>query len=279
MTQPFPQPRMIAKLRRLCDRDPDLQAAMLYGSFPLDEADSYSDIDCMLYFKEMRFAHIDPRAWVSQLGPLLLFYRNEFGNWTAVFENLVRAEFHFEPHSKVQDLALHKGRIWFPSVEAALLVDKSGELTRQLQELTGQPPFHRTLEELQYQTHSFCNWVLFGANVFARGEYARALEILQLLYGSLLRLARLQEASMDHWINPTRQLENELSQTAYRNFQACTASLEPADLSRAYRNSWAWGRSLVEALYSRFGEAYPGETCPNELLDMLQPALLQRLAY
>ena len=47
------------------------------------------------------------------------------------------------------------------------------------------------------------------------------------------------------------------SPAAYARYQACTAPCEPAALERAYRESWRWGRELLEALYRRHGLALP----------------------
>jgi hypothetical protein len=44
---------------------------------------------------------LEEQGWVGQIAPLELYYVNEFGNGTPIFENLVRCEFHFEPASKV----------------------------------------------------------------------------------------------------------------------------------------------------------------------------------
>lgn len=273
MPDEFPQPAMIARLKQICIADPHLQAAMLYGSFPLGEADAYSDIDCVLYFNETSLPEIDRRAWVSQIAPVLVFYHNQFNNWATVFDNLVRAEFHFNPLSKLSELSSLQGTIWFPSIEATVLVDKTGELTRHLVALTGTRPAHENLQTLEYVTNDFCNWILFGLNVFARGEHARALEILHIVHDALLQLVRMHESQTGHWISPTRMLEVEISNQAYRRYQACTAALEPSALARAYQHTWEWGRSLLESLHKRFDR----ET-PDKLLHALDRALLERLA-
>lgn len=274
MAEEFPQPGMIDRLRELCSQDPDLRAAMLYGSFPLGEADEFSDIDCLLYFRETALPAIDRREWISRLAPLLLFYQNEFGNWAAVFENIVRGEFHFYPESKMADLDGFAGSLWFPSAQTAVLVDKNGDLARRLQDLTGPQPTHGDEQDLEYLTNSFCNWMVFGANVYARGEHARALEILHLVQDVLLRLVRMHAGSTRHWITPTRQLENEISALYYREFQSCTAPLEPAALRQAYQHAWRWGRSLLEKLYAHFGIDRP-----VALIEPIERHVSQRLGF
>jgi lincosamide nucleotidyltransferase len=44
---------------------------------------------------------LEEEAWVRRIAPLELYYINEFGNGNAIFENLVRGEFHFEHYSNV----------------------------------------------------------------------------------------------------------------------------------------------------------------------------------
>jgi lincosamide nucleotidyltransferase len=245
---------------------------MLHGSIPLGEADVYSDIDCIIYFKDEVIPDLDRQEWVSRIAPLLLFYKNEFGNWAAVFENFVRGEFHFYPESKIPELAGFAGVVWFPSVEAAVLVDKTGHLHKALRALVDTKPEHGQHPDLEYLSDNFCNWILFGANVFARGEHARALEILNLVHGTLLRLIRLQSDATTHWVTPTRLLEREISPESYQAFQKCTAALDQGGLGRAYEHTWELGRTLLEHLYVNF-EKPP----PNVLLNRLEQALKSRL--
>lgn len=248
----FPQPAMLAKLGAVCAADLRLQAAMLYGSFALDEADRFSDLDIMLYFEDAALAQIDPAGWAAQIAPLALHYSNEFGNFGVIYENLVRAEFHFSPFSSLPALANFKGKAWFPDLERVILLDRTGSLRDHLQALSGPRPVYATAEEAQFLYHSLLNWSLFGLNVLLRGETARALEILHLLNDHLLRMARLLENQTGHWITPTRALERELSEAAYRKFQACQAQLEPFAARQAYRAAWEWGLAMSEALMERF---------------------------
>jgi lincosamide nucleotidyltransferase B/F len=92
---------MIEKVRELCNQDQRVVAALMYGSFALGEGDRFSDIEFYLFFDEEALGDLEEQAWVGQIAPLELYYVNEFGNGTAIFENLVRGEFHFEAASKV----------------------------------------------------------------------------------------------------------------------------------------------------------------------------------
>lgn len=251
-------------------QDERVVAAMLYGSFPQQEADEYSDIDCVLFFEDARLPEVDEEAWVAQIGPVDLFYVNEFGNRVAIFANLVRAEFHFDPASKMPVVETWRGMGSFPTVEAALLVDRSGRLAGHLQQLVDPPPERDTPDDVLFVCHSFLNWMLFGMNVLARGERARALELLTTVHDTLLRMARLEEGSTRHWISPTKALESELSPEAYAQFAACTATVEEASLKSAYAAAWRWGRRLMPAI-----TAGHNVDLPQALIEKLEQRLAQ----
>jgi lincosamide nucleotidyltransferase len=255
----FAQESMIERLREICRQDARIIAAMLYGSFTRKEGDEFSDIDTVLYFADESLPDIDQKAWVSQIAPVELYYHNEFGNGVAIFENLVRAEFHFDPAGDMHKIESWQGSAWFPALDDTILVDKSGELARRLQILVGSPPPHNTSRDIRYLCDSLLNWSLFGANVLARGERARALEILNVIHDTLLRMARLAEGTGERWISPAKALELEISAASYRRFQTCTARLNRKDLWRAYLSSWGWGNELLAVLAERHSVALPVE--------------------
>lgn len=251
------QDELIARLAQLCRQDDRLLAAMHYGSYTRGEADHYSDLDIMLFFEDEALAGIDQQTWLGQTAPLELFYVNEFGNSVAIFENLVRGEFHFDPAAKMTDLDQYRDRVRFPTLERTIIVDKTGRLAEVLAPLIGPALAHETAAEAHYLGHSFLNWFLFGFNVLSRGEHARALEILNLVHDNLLRMARIEEGRTERWISPTKALEQDISPAAYHRFQACTADLQPAALQSAYRSCWTWGMEMMECLGQRYELAWP----------------------
>ncbi len=251
------QKAMISQLIELCRRDDRLEGAMLYGSFAHGEADQYSDIDCLLYFADDQLAEIEPKEWLSQITPVDIYYQNEYGNGVAIFDNLVRGEFHFKQVCEMADLIKLQGQVAFPSLKNTILVDKTGRLTHHLRPLIGRPPKRDTNQEIRFLTHSLLNWTLFGLNVLERGELARAWEILRLLHDVLLRLVRIEENQTDHWITPTKNAENEISPTAYGHLVECASDLDPGQLRRAYMESWSWGKELAGQLAKTHGLALP----------------------
>jgi lincosamide nucleotidyltransferase len=213
----------------------------------------------MLFFDDQALADIDQRLWVSQIAPVALFYVNEFGNSVAIFDNLVRGEFHFDPVSKMVDLEQYRDRVRFPTLETAIIIDKNGRLAKILAKLIGPPLTHETAVEAQYLGDSFLNWFLFGFNVLSRGEYARSLEILNLVHDNLLRMARIEEGKTERWISPTKALEGDISLAAYSRYQACTTALEPAALQAAYRACFLWGTEMMDRLAQDYELVWPTE--------------------
>ena len=86
----LPQEDMIEKVRELSERDKRVVSALMYGSFALGQGDRFSDIEFYLFFADEAWEGLQEEAWVGQIAPLERYYVNEFGNGTAIFENLVR---------------------------------------------------------------------------------------------------------------------------------------------------------------------------------------------
>ncbi len=252
------QESMIERLCHICHQDQRLVAAMLYGSFSYGEGDQYSDVDCLLFFQDEALTKIDQIAWISQIAPVELYFFNEWGTGVAVFDNLVRGEFHFHAASDLNMVTTWKGNSWFPSLASTLLLDRSGELGQRLQDLIGPPPSRDEPENVQKLVNCFINWTLFGFNVLWRGELARALDILGWMQDYLLWMLRLEEHTVAHWHSPSKALEQDISPSAYARYTACTAKLDRAELGRAYLAAWDWGKELMLSLAAQHDVSIPG---------------------
>jgi lincosamide nucleotidyltransferase B/F len=259
---------MIEKLRELCERDERVVAALMYGSFALGQGDRFSDIEFYLFFADKTLDELEEEAWVGQIAPLELYYVNEFGNGTAIFENLVRGEFHFEAASNVE-LVDSWESAWFPTLESAVVVDKSGDLSRRVSRLVRRPPEMDTPERALFLCRSLMNWTLMGTNLLKRGEYARAEAFLTLVHGHLLQAMRLVEGKSANWLSPTRKLEEDASAASYERFRACTAALDAEQLVLAYRSTWEWSRDLMSELSTRHTFALP-EALLNKVKEHLE---------
>ena len=233
----LPQEALIARVRRVCAEDRRLTAALMYGSFAAGEGDAFSDIEVLLYFDDALLPAVDQDAWLRQIAPVALSFVNEFGIRVAIFdESLIRGEFHFDRAADIARIdAGWREYDWLPSYETALVLDRTGALTDRLRSVVGPPLVRRTPERIASVAHNVVNWLLFGVTVLARGEHARAHEILGHVGRHLLWLARLAEGVDAHWPTPSRALETDLPAGAYARYAACTAPLDPAALAAAYR--------------------------------------------
>lgn len=246
------QEKMIDRVRDLCQQDERIVGAMMYGSFTTGEGDTYSDIEFCLYLDDDSYDDFDPVAWLEHVAPVAVYFTNEFGVGTAIFENLIRGEFHFDRVADMAQIPSWKEVTGFPPVEQMLLVDRMGELTQYLQEIAGPGPERATDENVAWLWHSYLNWVIFGTNVLARGERARAAEILWFVQRYLLWFVRVHERSTEHWPTPSKNVEFDISPDAYERYVACTASLKGRELEQAYRSAWKWGQELIDDLSRQF---------------------------
>jgi lincosamide nucleotidyltransferase len=253
----LPQLAMITRTRVLCQQDRRIVAALQYGSFTRGEGDQFSDIEFAFFFADGVLPNINQAEWVAQIAPVALYFPDDVGHHTAIFTNLIRGEFHFQPASAVPTVAQWRGNAWFASYEEAIVVDRTGALRTALHDLIGSPPPRETPTIAEQRIVNFVNWMLFGSNIFARGEIARALEILSIAHRHLLWLVRLVEHTTDHWPTPSKSLEQDLSSRAYQRYQACTAPLERDTLWHAYQATWQWGRELSEILAMRYALELP----------------------
>jgi len=256
MTSPAdtqPQELLISRVRTLCHNDPRVVAALMYGSATKGEADAYSDIEFVIFLDDRAVGTFDRVAWIEQVAHVQMHYVNEHGISDVIFEGLVRGEFHFDPVSTIQQVNTWGEAAGFPPPEAMLILDRTGQLLPLLEHISGPGPDRTVLERVTWEWRAFLNWHLFGASVLARGERARALEILNIAHRSLLRLARLTEGTTSHWQTPSKGLEKDLSPDAYRRFAACTANLAPGRLERAYAAAWSWAKELARALARTHG--------------------------
>jgi lincosamide nucleotidyltransferase len=239
---------MIARLREASHEDERVAGALMFGSFTTGEADAFSDIEFALFIRDDAFENFGRRAWLDAVSPVAAYFPDDFGHHTALFENGVRGEFHFMRASDVPVVASWRGDGWFPSLDAAVLLDRTGELSRHASALVGGPPTRGGAALVEGLALNLLNLMLFGVNLLNRGEFARAWALLAKAHENLLKLVRLHEGTTDHWPTPSRALEGDLSAAAYRRYVACTAGAQPSELCVAYRESWGWGRELFETV-------------------------------
>ncbi|WP_151772597.1 nucleotidyltransferase domain-containing protein [Streptomyces abyssomicinicus] len=248
----------IARLRQLAHADTRLEGVLLYGSWTVGEADAHSDIEAYLYIKDDLLADFDGPGFLAQLAPLELAYTNMYGILAVVFDDLMRGEFHLTPAGPgIDEVPTWRGMVHLPRPDDAVLLDRTGRLTKAARELAGfRPP--EPVTTAQRLTDELTNWTLMLAHVLARGEIARAHNLLHAVVApQQLQLCRLLRDSTAHWLTPSRALEQDLPDTDRRRYVSTTAAAREEDVRTAARDSWRWSRDLAAEAAGRWSVHVP----------------------
>ncbi|MFF5983810.1 nucleotidyltransferase domain-containing protein [Streptomyces olindensis] len=250
----------IDRLRELAHADPRLEGVLLYGSWTVGEADAHSDIEAYLYIRDDQADGFDGRAFLEQLAPLRLAYTNMWGILAVVFDDLMRGEFHLTPAGPgIDEVPTWQGQIHLPRPDDAVLLDRTGRLTRAARQLAELRP-REPVSTARQLTDELANWTLMVAHVLARGEIARAHAALHIVVAPLqLQLCRLLRDSTAHWLTPSRALEQELPAADRERYVAVTATAREQEVRRAACESWRWSRDLAGEAAGRWALDLPHE--------------------
>ncbi|POX37424.1 DNA polymerase subunit beta [Streptomyces sp. Ru73] len=243
----------IARLRQLAHADDRLEGVLLYGSWTLGEADTHSDIEAYLYVRDDLLADFDGPAFLERLAPLKLAYTNMYGILAVVFDDLMRGEFHLTAAGPgIEEVPSWQGMVHLPRPERAVLLDRTGRLTRAARQLAEfRPP--EPAGTAQQLTDELANWTLMLAHVLARGEVARSHALLHTVVApQQLQLCRLLRGSTAHWLTPSRALEQDLPAADRDRYAATTAAARAQDVRTAARSSWRWSRDLAAEAAARW---------------------------
>ncbi|MBD0418191.1 nucleotidyltransferase domain-containing protein [Streptomyces sp. TRM S81-3] len=250
----------IERLRELARADSRLEGVLLYGSWTTGEADAHSDIEAYLYVRDEHVDDFDGPAFVARLAPLQLAYTNMYGILAVVFDDLMRGEFHIcAAGAGIEEVPTWEGMVHLPSPEKAVLLDRTGRLTRAAERLARfRPP--EPVTTARQLTHELANWTLMLAHVLARGEVARAHALLHsVIAPQQLQLCRLLRGTTAHWLTPSRALEQDLPAADRDRYTGTTAAARSQEVRTAARNSWRWSRDLAAEAAERWGIDLPRE--------------------
>lgn len=249
------QERLIDRVRKVCEADERLDAALMYGSFAAGKADAHSDIEFWLFFVPQQRGEVDSRAWCAEVAPVLHLVRNEFGTDVAVFPGLVRGEFHFATTDDIPAV-----RTW-PARGAAtdhmIVLDHSGLLRPALESLPEHAAAPHDGGEAESLCGRFANWLLLAHHVASRGETFRAWDAIGHVHRHLLWMARLVEHRTEHWLTPSRRAEAELPAHVVADVRRATAPAGPDEVREALRMAWQHGRRYWTALANRHDLGVP----------------------
>ena len=241
------QLQMIDKTKSIAQNDKNISAVFMYGSFTKNEGDKYSDIEFYIFLKDKE--NFSAENWVRQIHPLALYFTNEYGSEVAIFENMVRGEFHFMTNDQMEVIKSWDGLVEFSDFDKMILVDKEDLLTNTLKEIKTKIPDRTTSENTLWLSQSLLNVLLTTSNLIKRQEFAHAYQSLSNTQKYLLWLIRIETSQTKHWESPTKSLEKDIAPEWYSLFQQTTSRLDPTDIKTAFKKSLI----LTEKLFDNLG--------------------------
>src|SRR5690606_1278109 len=155
----------------------------------------------------------------------------------AIFENMVRGEFHFLKTEEIGIIKSWEGVVAFSDFDQMNLVDKDGLLAKTLSQIKIISPDRITNENVLWLSQSLLNVLLSTSNLIKRQEFAHAYQSLLNIQKYLLWLIRIETQQTKHWESPTKSLEKDIDKYWYLLFQQTTSELNPTDIKTAFRKS------------------------------------------
>ena len=240
------QLQMIDKTKSIAQNDKNISAVFMYGSFTKNEGDKYSDIEFYIFLKDKE--KFSAENWVSQIHPLALYFTNEYGSEVAIFENMIRGEFHFLTNDQMEVIKSWDGLVEFSDFDKMILVDKEDLLTNTLKEIKTKVPDRTTNENILWLSQSLLNVLLTTSNLIKREEFAHAHHSLSNVQKYLLWLIRARINKTQHWESPTKSLEKDIDMTWYSAYKTITSDLNPKNIILAFENSLNLSEKLFDEL-------------------------------
>ncbi len=240
------QLQMIDTTKSIAQKDENVSAVLMYGSFTKNEGDQYSDIEFYIFLKNKE--NFSPEKWVNQIYPTALYFTNEYGSEVAIFENLIRGEFHFLTVNEIDIIKSWEGFVSFSDFDQMNLIDKEGLLIETLNQIKIKSPERITNENILFLSQSLLNVLLTTNNLIKRQEYAHAYQSLSNVQKYLLWLIRIATNQTNHWESPTKSLEKDIDKYWYSEFKLTTSDLGKENLKIAFQNSWNLSKKLFEEL-------------------------------
>ncbi len=240
------QLQMIEKAQSIAQQDENVSAVFMYGSFTKNEGDKYSDIEFYIFLKNLE--NFSGEKWVNQIHPVSLYFTNEYGSEVAIFENMIRGEFHFLTTDKIDIVKSWEGIVEFSDFDKMSLVDKNGILSKTLSEIKIKSPDRRTNENIRWVSQSLLNVLLTTSNLIKREEFAHAHQSFSNAQKYLLWLIRIANQQTQHWESPTKNLEKDIDTFWYSEYITCTTDLNPENLKTAFQNALKLSNTLFDKL-------------------------------
>ncbi|MFD2893851.1 aminoglycoside 6-adenylyltransferase [Sphingobacterium arenae] len=240
------QLQMIDTIKSIAQKDENVSAILMYGSFTKKEGDQYSDIEFYIFLKSKK--NFSAEKWVNQIYPTALYFTNEYGSEVAIFENLIRGEFHFLPVSEIDIIKSWEGFVSFSDFSEMNIIDKDGLLRETLRQIKTTSPDRTTNENILFLSSSLLNVLLTTSNLIKRQEYAHAYQSLSNVQKYILWLIRIATQQTNHWESPTKSLEKDIDQDWYSAFRLTTCDLDVDNLKAAFQHALSLSKKLFDEL-------------------------------
>lgn len=240
------QLQMISQTKFIAQQDENVSAVFMYGSFTKNEGDIYSDIEFYIFLKSKE--NFSAEKWVNQIHQVALYFTNEYGSEVAIFENMIRGEFHFLKTDEIEIIKSWEGIVSFSDFDQMNLIDKDGLLTKTLNQIKIKSPDRITNENALWLSQSLLNVLLTTNNLIKREEFAHAHQSLSNVQKYLLWLIRLENQHTQHWESPTKNLEKDIDKIWYSEYKTTTSDLNPENLKIAFQNALKLSKALLDKL-------------------------------
>jgi lincosamide nucleotidyltransferase len=240
------QLQMISQTKFIAQQDENVSALFMYGSFTKNEGDKYSDIEFYIFLKSKE--NFSAEKWVNQIFPVALYFTNEYGSEVAIFENMIRGEFHFLKTDEIGIIKSWEGIVSFSDFDQMNLIDKDELLTKTLNQIKIKSPDRITNKNILWLSQSLLNVLLTTNNLIKREEFAHAHQSLSNVHKYLLWLIRLANQEAQHWESPTKNLEKDIDKIWYSKYKTTTSDLNPENLKIAFQNALKLSKTLFDKL-------------------------------
>jgi len=240
-------PKNLHILNRIVDaarEDGRIVSVISYGSYTREDFDKFSDIEFYIFIRDDSADTFNDEQWLREVAPVEFYFTNSHGVKTAVFSKFfVRGEFHFHSEKEISVLDTWRGVVLPGKLEKTVLLDKSGEFRKKIEEFC--KTFPTIDEEASFKQNylELANGIIMEWGVLSRKDLFRASTIHSMNLHYLARLLSLLHGETDHLYSP-RLLDRFLSRTEFENFSSCFASLNFDSLRTALENTARFSAEL-----------------------------------
>lgn len=237
---------MINQVKESSLLDPNISSVFMYGSFIKGEGDKYSDIEFYIFLTDEK--NFDEKHWVAQLGKVDLFFQNEFGTKVAIYDDLIRAEFHFFDVKEIGIIKSWEGLVSFEHKEKMIQVDKDGLLKNTLESISVISPTRNSKESIQWLAQSLVNSLVYTSHLIGRKEWAHAHMTFSYIQKFTLWLMRVEALAFDHWESPSKSIEKDIPKMMYEKYVKICPPLDPNAITTSFRDSVEIADELLSIL-------------------------------